>query len=332
MSNPKPRRWWLACLLGLLAIGPESIEGQQKTVQWVPATSMSDPRIEVYRQAGTLWERRMGPAREVVDQVCLVPDLPTFFQAIATWDEKHYFPILIDDVESSFRFIRAFKPARIIRMPKAAEPIPADQTWDRAIEAVGASWASESLPASERHRGDEIPKFLGAIPPSAVFSSPDAPMLAGAVALAAGRFQPLFRLDYPKKFSDVLTTQEAPLGLGGPAPGRLEGQRLPRHVQPFPSARIGHHVQRLRVVVRPLVRLLDEVRGDKAERGGPDLTDFWRQRGDARRLARDVRPDESFRPGHDQLARLSHRVQYPQRGGLDVRHPFQHAGRRADHP
>jgi hypothetical protein len=209
MSWPKRRRWWLASLLGLIVIGPESISGQQRTLDRPPPTSMSDPRIEILRLAGVRWEVRNGPQREIVDQVCLVPDLPTFFQAIATWDESHFFPILLDDVESSFRFIRAFKPARIVRMPKSTAAIQPEQTWDRAIEAVGASWVNEEIRALDRPRGDEVPKVLGQTPPAAVFSSPDAPMLAGAVALAAGRFQPLLRLDFAKKFLDVLSVEEA---------------------------------------------------------------------------------------------------------------------------
>ena len=43
----------------------------------------------------------------MIDQVCLVPDVPTFLEAIATWDRGHWFPILFDDVESTFRFLRA---------------------------------------------------------------------------------------------------------------------------------------------------------------------------------------------------------------------------------
>jgi hypothetical protein len=209
MSWPKRRRWWLASLLGLVAISPESISGQQKTIEWTPVTSLSDPRLDVIRRAAPLWETRSGPVREVVDQVCLVPDLPTFFQAISSWDEGHYFPILIDDVESSFRFIRAFKPARIVRMPKSVTPIPEGQTWERAVEAVGASWSNEVTPGTDRPRGDAVPRTLGSTPPGVVFSSPDAPMLAGAVALAAGRFQPMIRLDFAKKFADVLSLADA---------------------------------------------------------------------------------------------------------------------------
>ncbi len=39
------------------------------------------------------------------------------------------------------------------------------------------------------------PRWLGPTPPGAVLASPDGRMLAGAVALAAGRFQPLVRLN-----------------------------------------------------------------------------------------------------------------------------------------
>src|SRR4051794_17614666 len=109
MSRPKPRRWWLASLLGLVMIGDGPTSGQNPP-RWVAPTSLGDPRLEPLRNASMAWESRSGPARSVVDQVCLVPDLPTFLEAIAAWDEGHYFPILFDDVESSFRFVRAFRP------------------------------------------------------------------------------------------------------------------------------------------------------------------------------------------------------------------------------
>ena len=54
-----------------------------------------------FSRASDDWRRRSGPERAVIDQVCLVPDVPTFLEAIATWDDRHYFPILIDDVALS---------------------------------------------------------------------------------------------------------------------------------------------------------------------------------------------------------------------------------------
>ncbi len=85
-----------------------------------------DPRFDALRNASAEWDRREGPRREVVDMVCLVPDLATFFEAVSEWDEKQYFPVLIDDVEYSFKFLRVparrevvrFIPAGAARFPK----------------------------------------------------------------------------------------------------------------------------------------------------------------------------------------------------------------------
>src|SRR3954466_5080851 len=130
--------------------------------------------LDEIRRASASWERRPGPDRQVVDLVCLVPDLPTFLEAIATWDEAHDFPILIDDVELTFKFLRAFRPARIVRSPRPVAALPADQGWDRAVAAVGRAWASEDGPQSEaRAGGHAVPGRLGPTPPGVVLSSPE---------------------------------------------------------------------------------------------------------------------------------------------------------------
>jgi hypothetical protein len=208
IRRPTPR-WWLISSLGLLLIGDRPIIGQPplRPID-PPAVSALDPRLEPIRVALASWASRQGPDRAVVDQVCLVPDLPTFLEAIAAWDAHHYFPILFDDVESSFRFIRAFRPARIVRMPRSAAPIAAGKAWDRAVEAVGASWTTGDDKGDGRLPGDFAPKTLGPTPPGVVFSSPTAPMMAGAVALAAGRFQPLIQLDTDRHFADVLSLEQ----------------------------------------------------------------------------------------------------------------------------
>ena len=208
MIRPKPCRPWLALLFGLVAMVDRPTFGQVPP-RTNSSPALNDPIFAPIRNASTTWDLRSGPDRAVVDQVCLVPDLPTFFQAIAAWDQGHCFPILFDDVESSFRFIRAFQPARIIRHPRAADPIAPGQLWDRAVEAVAKSWSIEGNPAAYKPRGDEVPDGLGPTPPGVVLSSPVAPMLAGAVALAAGRFQPLIRLDDARTFDTILTQIEA---------------------------------------------------------------------------------------------------------------------------
>lgn len=162
------------------------------------------------RKAAAGWERQTGPERQVVDQVCLVPDLPTFLEAIGSWDAHHCFPVLIDDVELTFKFLRAFRPARIVRYPDKGQPIPDEKLWDAAVAATGRSWRTGDAD-KDAARGDAVPEALGKTPPGVVLAAPESPMLAGAVALAAGRFQPLIKLRAKKHYGDVLSTPEARL-------------------------------------------------------------------------------------------------------------------------
>jgi hypothetical protein len=179
----------------------------------LPATaqlSLFDPRFDPIRHASVVWDERKGPDREVVDVVCLVPDVATFFEVIAAWDDRHFFPILIDDVEYTFKFLRAFRPARIVRYPKTAAPIASDELWERASQAVGKAWTKEWVAANELPRGDAVPRTLGPVPPAVVVTSSGSPSLAGAVALAAGRFEPLLKWDTgSKRFGTMLTLEDA---------------------------------------------------------------------------------------------------------------------------
>ena len=175
-------------------------------------SSLFDPRFDELRKASEEWDRRAGPDRQVVDMVCLVPDVPTFLEAIKVWDCGHFFPILIDDVEYSFKFLRAFRPARIVRFPGKGEPGDTEQLWERAINSIGESWDGKKAENANANalRGDAIPKILGPTPPGVVLSHPDSPSFAGAVALAAGRFQPLWKWEStPKRFVDIATFEEA---------------------------------------------------------------------------------------------------------------------------
>ncbi|HEU5118119.1 MAG TPA: hypothetical protein VFT74_15975, partial [Isosphaeraceae bacterium] len=108
-----------------------------------PALSLYDKRLGALRVASVSWMNRPGPRRKVVDVVCLVPDVPTFLEAVALWDSEHAFPILIEDVESTLRFLRAFQPKRVVRFgrKKQAEEKAPDALWTDAVSAVGQSWS-----------------------------------------------------------------------------------------------------------------------------------------------------------------------------------------------
>ncbi|HEV3163516.1 MAG TPA: hypothetical protein VGZ22_05710, partial [Isosphaeraceae bacterium] len=176
---------------------------------WPPPRTLADPRLETERKASVSWEVRTGPQRRVVDLVCLVPDVPTFLEALSDWDDNHFFPILIDDSELSFKFLRAFRPARIVRFPGQGQSVASDKLWSRAVNAVANSWVRSSVGERRKFRGDAVPKDLGPTPPGVVVSEPGSVTLAGAVALAAGRFQPLLRWEPGRRLGDRLEQEEA---------------------------------------------------------------------------------------------------------------------------
>ena len=205
------RRFRIVLAVGLLSLAGAGVQGQTQKPGMLAAGSPYNRSVDEIRRASVGWERRRGPQRQVVDVVCLVPDVPTFLEAIAAWDEMHAFPILIDDVELTFKFLRAFRPARIIRCARKGEPIAAERLWAAARSAVRRSWIDESAGGGEAAipHGDTVPRQLGPTPPGVVISSPASSMLAGAVALAAGRFQPLVRWEISPHYADRVTYDQA---------------------------------------------------------------------------------------------------------------------------
>ena len=180
-----------ALVLALAAWG--AVAAPAARAQAPPPTSIYDARLSALRRASVAWENRQGPRRKVVDRVVLVPDVAGFFAVIATWDEGQWFPILIDDAELAPKFLRAFRPAAVIRYPGNPKPLDEAGLWSAAEVAVAAAWGTGDAPDRAASRASAPPSGLGATPPGIVFSTPTSPSLAGAVALAAGRFQPLVR-------------------------------------------------------------------------------------------------------------------------------------------
>ena len=89
---------------------------------------------------------------------------------------------------------------------------------------MARAWTGDETAESDLPYAGAVPARFGPTPPGLVFSNAESPMLGGAVALAAGRFQPLVRLDAVpaepvsgrndqgprfKRFHDVLSLTEA---------------------------------------------------------------------------------------------------------------------------
>ena len=126
--------------------------------------------------------------RKVVDQVVLVPDSATYVAEIAQWTASTRWPVLFDEPRFAPSFIRAFKPARVIRR-----------------ESVGA-WPDARVDREAIVRAATVSKSSN---PSAgvVLTSMQDPAWTAAVALAAGRCQPITFLD--GDFGDEFATLDA---------------------------------------------------------------------------------------------------------------------------
>ncbi|APW62223.1 hypothetical protein [Paludisphaera borealis] len=199
---------------------------------------LDDPRLAYLREASIRWRRFQGPERMVVDQVCLVPDVPTFLATVAGWDERHFFPILIDDPQWTLPFLRAFRPARIVRCQPTsptANRSPGNAAYDRwqdALTAVSRGWVHEAPGDAKLPPAGAFPRQAGLTPPGAVLSHPESPMLAAAVALAAGRFQPLLRVEPMTVEGGLRNAQNGPKTLGfTDAPTEDQAVEFARKVQ-----------------------------------------------------------------------------------------------------
>jgi hypothetical protein len=184
----------------------------QATDQWssIPI-GLEDARLKPLRLAAEAWRNSTGPRRRVVDQVCLVPDVPSFLEALSFWDDRHFFPILIESPTWALPFLRAFRPARVFRFASSESrhavsalsqgqsgEMASNAVWQRAIRAVSRAWSPPPGPvirvAGETKSGGRKPA-RGA--PGLVLTTAKSPMFAGAVALAAGRFQGILRFEPP---------------------------------------------------------------------------------------------------------------------------------------
>lgn len=182
----------------VMAVDPDSLLDPSIVTSSAPVERLDDPRLKHLLKAAEAWRERPGPDRKVVDQVCLVSDLPSFLAAVSTWDAEHFFPVLWDDPAWSLPFVRAFRPARIVRLRAASagsEKPGSYEVWTKALEAVGRSWGRDEPGGRPPLAGGVFPRRLAPTPPGVVLSNPRSPSLAAAVALAAGRFQPLVHLE-----------------------------------------------------------------------------------------------------------------------------------------
>lgn len=144
--------------------------------------------------------RRAIPSYPVL---VIVPDEASYVRALSAWSIRVRFPILIEDGtdaarEDIARFARAFGPARILRWSAAASLPPPGPDRRAALDAaVFSAWGgpmeSETSAPSITSWSELLARFQTLkLPPPGIILADDAdPAWAAAIALAAGRAQPI---------------------------------------------------------------------------------------------------------------------------------------------
>lgn len=170
----------------------------------LPAVAGDDERApqqdgEVFDFDAAPWQVQLGfrslqieHTFPLVDRVALVPDAATYLDEIARWSPAGRWPVLIEDDHRTSMFIRRFAPAEVIRR-ESVDELPRDRAdRQRMVEhTLTRTWGGD--PA--RTHLQRIFAASEYTPPGVVFASMDDPAWPAAVALAAGRGQPIVWLN-----------------------------------------------------------------------------------------------------------------------------------------
>jgi hypothetical protein len=154
-------------------------------------------------------------AAAVCGTVVIVSDASSYVEAIAHWTPRRRFPVLIDDGtpaarEDIGRFVRAFKPAHVVRWSaKVDKPAPWESADPPTIFATVAKiWGAEGEKPGQAQLL-EVWKKSGFPPPGIVVTQTGDGAWPAALALAAGRGQLLAFITVVQGVNGALTVQQA---------------------------------------------------------------------------------------------------------------------------
>ncbi|MCH8314719.1 MAG: hypothetical protein IIA64_01990 [Planctomycetes bacterium] len=135
---------------------------------------------------------QVNRAFPVVDCVVLVPDAATYLDELGKWSPRVRWPVLFEDDQLAPMFIRRFQPSRVYRRESVGDLPKTVEQRQRDMEAVAIrAWGGDPQQDTLR-QVFEREKYT---PPGVVITSVDDPAWTAAVALAAGRGQPIAWLD-----------------------------------------------------------------------------------------------------------------------------------------
>ncbi len=180
-----------------------------------PATPVPPPASQPAPPPATVPVSSLPPAQKlglrvnlldrqltIIPTVVIVPDEPSYVAAIANWQTTASgairYPVLIDNGTWASRtriarFVRAFNPKSVMRWSASGDaamlPIDVPLRQLRIETAVASAWGATPETLNKKWTD------LGFAPPGVVVCNFKDPAWTGAVALAAGRGQPMLWLD-----------------------------------------------------------------------------------------------------------------------------------------
>jgi hypothetical protein len=180
----------LLLLIGLLAPGGQAIgQAPNPAIAAIGQASTREAGAVHWAVALGLRVEQVSRAFPTVDRVVLVPDAATYLDELSKWSPRGRWPVLFLDRHFAPMFVRRFQPAQVIRR----DPVEGGAEITRAqLEAVVVrAWGGNP----EREAIGDVFERLGYVPPGVVIASTEDPAWTAAVALAAGRGQPIAWLD-----------------------------------------------------------------------------------------------------------------------------------------
>ncbi|NCF38750.1 MAG: hypothetical protein GWP75_01370, partial [Planctomycetia bacterium] len=164
-----------------------------------PPAKPATPTAPVTRQAPP-WPVLLGAKvmlceqnRPVASRVVLVPDESTYLEQLAKWSPAGQWPVLFEDDPGTPRFIRAFAPEEIVRVPPTERVLPADGEARRRLATIVTKISFGAADPSVAY--DEVYSKFGWRPPGFVVTSMDDSAWTAAVAISAARGVPLAFVD-----------------------------------------------------------------------------------------------------------------------------------------
>lgn len=209
-------RYATAALLAALAAAAPAQDAQAPAGPGAQAAA-PDPGVALGQRAGD----RLA-SRAVIPTVVIVGHAADYAEAIAAWTPETIYPVLIDDgswaaAEDIARFVRAFRPERVVRWEADARR-GADMRPRRAVpdaraladDALARAWGAEITAGSDEQQRLEamLARWLALelVPPGIVLADERDPAWTAALALAAGRAQPICWMELPKRAVDAPMT------------------------------------------------------------------------------------------------------------------------------